>query len=105
MRVAQVQVTGAAASAALPLDPASVGGVLGVFLDVGAGCTCTVQITPDNVFDPNVVPVWYPTDVAALTGATADVAAGLTFGAVAIRINQTAGAAATVMKVVSRGIV
>lgn len=98
-----VSVTGVAASSPLALNPNSVGTLIGVFLDMGAGCTATVQVTPD---DPaSVAAVWYATGVAALTGATADVAAALPFQARGIRLNQTAGANASVLSVVESGII
>lgn len=103
MTTQSVSVSGVAASAALPLDPNSVGASIGVFLDVGAGSTVTVQVTPD---DPaGASPVWYATGVAALTGATADAVAALPFPARAIRLNQTVAGAASVMRVVTAGII
>lgn len=105
MRTQSVTVTGVAASAPLLLDAYTVGDEDGVFIDIGAGCTATVEITPDDIMDPSVVPVWYPTGVTALTGATTDVAAGLPFAARGIRLNQTVGAALSTLKVVTQGII
>lgn len=105
MRMTQVAVTGVAVSAPLPLDPNSVGGTSGLYLDLGAGCTASVEITPDNIMQQGVVPVWFPCGIAALTAATVDAAGGVPFGVSAVRINQTAGAASTTLKVVSQGIV
>lgn len=103
MRTTQVSVTGVAASVALPLDPYTVGAPEGLFLDVGAGCTVSVEATPDNVFDPTVTPGWFALP-APLAGATADQAVALGFAVKALRLNQTVGANTTTLKVVSRGI-
>lgn len=105
MRVATVSTTGVGQSNWLPLDAPTSGFGDGIFLDVGAGATVSVEVTPDNVFDPNVVPVAYPVGVAALTGATADVAAQLPYAVRAIRLNQTVGAAPSTMKVVTKGLI
>lgn len=103
MTTQSVSVSGVAASAALLLDPNSTAASVGVFLDVGAGSTVTVQITPD---DPaGASPVWYSTGVTALSGATADVAAEMPVPARAIRLNQTVAGAASVMRVVTAGII
>ena len=102
MRVTQVSVTGVAASAWLPLDASSVGSLDGVYLDIGAGATVSIQFTPDDVFDATVVPVAYAN--SGLAGLTADTAAALPFAARAVRMNQTIGATTSVLKVVSRGI-
>lgn len=104
MRVQSVSVTGVAASAPLALDNYSVGGADTVFIDIGAGCTASVQVTPDDIFDPNVVPVWYAA-AAGVTGVTTDTAAQLNLQARAIRLNQTVGANTSVLKLVSHGII
>ena len=98
------RVTGVAASAPLLLDQLAAVFAVGVYLDLGAGCTASVEATPDDVMNPAVTPVWYPCGVAALTGATADVAAGLGFPARAIRLNQTVGAGSSVMTVLQQGL-
>jgi len=104
MRVASVSVTGTADSAALPLDSLTDGYGDGLYLSVGSGCTASVQVTPDNIFDPTVTPNWYACNVAALTAATAGLSSGaLLQAARAVRIHQTAGAAASTLKVVVRG--
>lgn len=105
MRIASVSVTGVAASAWLPLDHYTGGFGDGLFLNLGAGCTASVEATPDDVFDPAVTPVAYPIGVAALTAATTDAAAAMPFAAKAVRVNQTVGAVATTLQVAVRGLV
>lgn len=105
MRVITGSVTGVAASAWLPLDQYTSGFGDGVYLDLGAGCTASVEVTPDDVFDPDVTPKAYPCGVTALTGATTDVAAQLPFAARAVRLNQTVGAAQSFIKVAVKGLI
>lgn len=104
MRVQTQSVTGVAASPPLLLDTNASGQYPSVFLQMGAGCTASVQATADDVMDPTVSPVWVAVPVAALTGATTSVAAGLGLFARAVRLNQTAGAALSRIKVVSAGL-
>lgn len=104
MRVSTVSVTGVAASAWLPIDHYTSGYGDGIYLDLGAGATASVEVTPDNVFDPAVTPKAYACGVATLTGATTDVCAMLPLAAVAVRLNQTAGATTSILKVVVRGV-
>lgn len=103
MQTQSVTVTGVAASTPLLLNQNSVGTLIGVFLDVGAGSTVTVQVTPDDPASGSAV--WYATGVAALTGAAADVVAALPFAARGIRLNQTVAGADSIMRVVSAGII
>jgi len=105
MRPASVTVTGVAISAWLPLDLGSVGPNAGIFLDMGAACTGTVEVTADDIFNPAVVPIAYASGVATLTGATTDVAAALNYPARAVRLNQSAGAALSRLTVVQKGII
>ena len=102
-RTQTVSVTGVAASAALLLDPNSVGPYPSIQLDLGAGCTATVQVTLDDPADAGAT--WVAAPVAALVGATTDLAASLGMAARAVRLNQTAGAAAAIMKALCPGIV
>jgi len=104
MRVSTVSRTGVGASAWLPLDSLTSGFGDGLYLSPGAGATCSVEVTPDNVFDPAVTPVAYPCNIAALTGAVGNASGGLTQAVVAVRINQTVGATTSVLKAVVRGL-
>lgn len=104
MRMTQISVSGVAASAWLPVDFYTNGGGLGLYLDVGAGSTVSVEITPDNVLDPAVTPTAWPCGIAALTAATADAAASLTLPCKAVRLNQTVAGAATTLKAVQAGL-
>lgn len=105
MRITSVPVTGVATSAWLPLDFYNVGRGVGLYLDLGAGCTASVEITPDNVLDPTVTPTAWPCNIAALTGAAADASGFLQQPCVAVRVNQTVGAALTTLKAVQAGAV
>ena len=105
MRTSSVTRAGIGVSAALPLDPYTVGAAPGLYLKPGAGATCSVEITPDNVFDATVVPTWFPCNIAALTGATANASGALTQGARAARINQTVGGTTSTLQVVEQGII
>ena len=99
-------VTGVAASAVIPLDlnsnsPHNVS----LWVDVGAGCTYTIQCTSDNVQATGYSAasgVWI--DHSDATGLTTDCAVGLAFPATAVRLNQTVGAAASVLTVLQQGI-
>ena len=104
MRVSTVSVTGVADSAWLPLDSGTVGPDEGIYVTCGAGCTITVQVTPDDVFDSAVTPAAFAVPVAALVALTASVCAALPLGARAVRLHQTAGAAASKLQVVTQGI-
>lgn len=103
MRVASTSVTGVAASPWLPLDHYTEGYGDGVFVKPGAGATVSVEATADDVFNPNVTPTAFPVGVAALTGATTNVAAALPFAAKAIRLNQSVGVSTSTLQVVVRG--
>lgn len=102
MLAQSVSVTGVAASAALLLNPDSVGPYASVLIDIGAGCTATVQITLDDPADAGAV--WASVPVASLVGATTDIAASIGMAGRAVRLNQTAGAAASVLKLLNPGI-
>ena len=102
MQAQSVSVTGVAASAPLLLNPDSVGPYSGVLIDIGAGCTATVQITLDDPAEAGAE--WVPVPVAALVGATTDIAASIGMPGRAVRLNQTVGAAATTMKLINPGI-
>ena len=105
MRPQSASVTGVAASAALPLDPYTDGYGDGIYLNIGAGCTASVQVTPDDVFNPAITPNWYACGVAGLTAQTAGLVSGsLIIGAKAVRLNQTAGAGTSTIQTVTRGV-
>ena len=93
-------VTGVAASAPLLLDPNSAAGnSVGVFLEVGAGCTVSVQITPDDPADPAAF--WVVTGVGNFTNRTSNISGELAAPARGIRLNQSVGANTSVLKVVT----
>lgn len=90
MRPATVTSSGAGATVWLPLDPYSQDTNVGLYARLVSGTpTYTIEVTPDDVFDATVTPTAYPTDVAALTAATATASGALLKPARAVRINQT----------------
>ncbi len=103
MRPSTVSVTGVAASPWLPVDYHTDASQDGIFVKVGAGGTYTVEVTPDDIFDPTVTPVAFPTGIAALTAATTNQAAVMPFACRAVRVNQSAGANTTSLTFVPRG--
>jgi hypothetical protein len=103
MRTATVSVTGVAASSWLPLDSLSDGYGDGLYLKCGAGATVSVEVTPDNIFDPTVTPIAFACNIAALTGAVANASGPLTQAVRAVRLNQTVGASTSTLVVVVRG--
>lgn len=104
MRVSLVTRTGVGTSAWLPLDALTCGYGDGLYLIPGAGATVSVEVTPDNIFDPNATIVAFPCNVAALTGAVANASGALLQAARAVRINQTVGASLSTLEVVVRGL-
>lgn len=97
-----VTVTGVAASAAIPLDLNSNSPFnTSLWVKVGAGCTYTIQCTSDPT-STSTPAVWI--DHSDATALTVDCAVGLAFPATAVRLNQTAGAAASVFTVIQQGI-
>ena len=90
MRPCTVTSVGAGNTAWMPLDPYTQETNVGLYARLISGTpTYTVEVTPDDVFDPTVTPTAYPTDVAALTAATATASGALLKPARAVRINQT----------------
>lgn len=95
--------SGVSTSAWLPLDMYSSGYGDGMFVKVTGSVTYSVEITPDDVFNPTVTPNAYPCGVAALTAASTTQQGALLIAAKAVRVNQTAGAGSTVFTVVVKG--
>lgn len=97
----RVTVTGVAASAAIPVDyQCSAPFNIGLFVDVGAGCTYTIQFTCDDL--ASAPTTWYSHPDA--TSLTVDCAVQLVAPVTAVRLNQTVGAAASVFTVIQQGI-
>lgn len=94
--------TGTGDSPALLLDPNTVGQPPTVQLAPGAGATLTVQVTLDDPAD--AAAAWVAAPVAALVGATTALVAGLGVHVRGVRFNQSVGASASTMKVLSPGI-
>lgn len=106
MRPVSVSVTGVAASAVIPVDqylnPANI--ALGVV--VGAGCTVTVQHTFDDVFSPTFNPAtakWY--NHPTLAALVADADGNYAYPPRGVRLNQTAGANTSTLKLTQAGAV
>jgi len=98
----QIARTGIGNSAALALDPNTVGQPPTVMLIPGAGATVTAQVTLDDPASGSAV--WAAAPTAALVGATATVVASLGLHARAVRFNQSVGASESTMKVLTPGI-
>lgn len=101
-----VTVTGVADSAPIPLDlNSSAPFNVDLWVDVGAGCTYTIQVTCDNTqasgYDPSTG-FWI--DHISATGLTVDCAVALAFPATAVRLHQTVGATASVFTVLQQGV-
>lgn len=104
MPVQSGSTSGVSTSAWIPLNPtAEASNSDGIFVKVTGSVTYSVEVTGDNIWDPNVTPTAFPTGVAALTAATTSQAGALPFAARAVRVNQTGGAGSTSFQVVSRG--
>lgn len=92
MRPASITTAGAGLSVWLPLDPYAQDTHVGLYAQLLTGTpTYTVEVTPDDIFDPTVTAVGYPTDIAVLTAATATQSGALLKPARAARVNQTGG--------------
>lgn len=103
MRPASVTRTGVGVTPWLPLDPYSSGYGDGLYAKLTAACTYSIEVTPDNIFDPTVTPQAYPCDVAALTAATTTQSGALLKAARAARLNITGGVGSVIFTVVPRG--
>jgi len=104
MRPASVSVNGVGVSPWLPIDPSTDGYIDGIYIEPGAGATISVEVTCDKIMEAGTTIVAFPIGVAALTGATANAAAGLPFAATAVRLNQTVGGSTSVLTFIQRGI-
>jgi hypothetical protein len=103
MRVALVSQTGVGTSVPLVPDAYTVGDGMSVQLVPGAGATCTVQGTLDDVFGSGPI-VWVDLPIAALIGATANQLQFIQHPVRALRLNQTVGASLSTLEVMQRGI-
>ena len=104
MRPVQLTVTGVGVSSPIPLDRMLNPFNVGLSIDVGAGCTYTVEYTNDDVFAVTFNPataLWFPHP--NLTAQTTDGIGNIAFPVTAVRLNQTVGAAATVFRVTQSG--
>lgn len=83
---------GAVVSPWLPLDPYTASSGLGIFCHlVGGTAAYSVEMTPDDVFNPAVTPVAYPCGVASLTTQSADASGQIIIQPRAVRVNQASG--------------
>ena len=103
MRIASVSVTGVGVSAPLVLDHYTQGFGDGLFFKPGAGATVALEVTPDDVFNPAVVPVWFPL-AAPFAAMTTNVSGQLPYAAKAVRMNQSVGATTSQLQVAVRGV-
>lgn len=105
MRPASVTQVGNGASTWLPLDHLSDGYGDGLYAQVVAGGpTYSVEVTPDDVFNPAVTPVAYPCDIVALTAATTTQSGALLKAAKAVRVNIASGGGTVKLTAVVRGL-
>lgn len=93
-------VTGA--SAWLPLDPYPDADLSGLFLRFASTGTATLEVTPDDVFNPAVTPFAYALGAPFVAATTSQVGA-LGFSVKAIRINAAANATGITLTVVTSG--
>lgn len=104
MRPIYVTATGVAVSSPVPLDQYQTPFNVGLGVKVGAGCTCKVQHTFDDPFDPAFNPAtatWF--DHSSLTGLAANADGNYAFPVRAIRLNQTAGANTSTLVILQAG--
>lgn len=107
MKPVTVSVTGVAASVPVPIDMYQNPSNIGIQVNPGAGCTYTVQYTFDDVFAVGYNPAtgnWINVSEAALVAATTIQTANITDKATAFRLNQTAGANTSTMRLVQSGV-
>ena len=102
----QATVVGTADSGVIPLDlNSSAPYNVSLWVDVGAGCTYTIQFTSDDVQAAgySAASGWW-LDHPSASGLTVDCAVALAFPATAVRLHQTAGAAASSFVVLQQGL-
>lgn len=105
MRAASVTQVGNGASTWLPIDQYSEGFGDGLYAQVVSGTpTYSVEVTPDDVFNPAVTPIAYPCDITVLTAATATQSGALVKAAKAVRVNIASGGGTVKLTAVVRGI-
>lgn len=76
-----------------------------LWVEVGDGCTYTIELTCDNIQDPEYDPsagFWLPHPDA--TDLTVDCAVAIAFPATAARLNQTVGAENSSFTVIQQGL-
>lgn len=89
-------------SAWLPLDPYTDADLNGLYLKFASTGTATLEVTPDDVFNPTVTPVAFAL-AAPFVGATTNQAGQLVLAAKAVRINAAANATGITLTVVVSG--
>lgn len=102
----EATVVGTADSGVIPLDLNSCSPFnTSLWVNVGAGCTYTIQFTSDDVQAAGYTAGsgWW-LDHPSATGLTDDCAVALAFPATAVRLHQTAGASASEFVVLQQGL-
>lgn len=99
-------VTGTAAGEPIGLDYQTAAPFnASLWVDVGAGCTYTIQLTCDDIQAAGYSAgsgFWF--DHPSATALTVDCAVLLAYPVTAVRLNQTAGAAASTFTVIQQGV-
>jgi hypothetical protein len=88
MKLQSTTLSSVATSAPIPLDRSANPFSVGLVLEVTGTNTSTVQLTLDDIFNPNVTPVWFnhSTLAAIITTTSGNIA----FNCTAVRLNMTA---------------
>ena len=74
-------------------------------VDVGSGCTYTIQLTCDNIQAVGYSAAsGFWVDHPSATGLTVDCAVSVAYPVTAVRVNQTVGAAASIFTVIQQGV-
>lgn len=102
----KITVTGVAASDVVALDyQTSAPFNVSLWVDVGAGCTYTIQLTCDDVQAAGYsAGSGFWVDHPSATGLTVDCAVAVAYPVTAVRVNQTVGAAASYFTVIQQGV-
>lgn len=88
MRLQQVVVSSQTTSAPIPLDREANPFSVGLKVVVSGTNTSAVEVTEDDIFNPNVTPTW--TALTGLTAVTATTNGNIAFNCTAVRLNVTA---------------
>ena len=99
-------VTGTTAGTPIGLDYQTVAPFnVSCWVDVGSGCTYTIQLTCDNIQAAGYSAAsGFWVDHPSATALTVDCAVSVAYPVTAVRLNQTAGSAASTFTVIQQGV-